>query len=120
MTILAECNLDQFESLLEKLVALTGELLHVGEVELGVGITARTHILFNTLSLDLEDAHTPSMEPVGAALTADVKLRIIIRLATQAVDLFIVLGCLALITNVISHFLGHLGCNTNARPVKPI
>ena len=67
------------------------------------------NLLLNALCLSLQDPDAPSVKPVLAILTANVKpknkilylclrnifsnlLRIIVRLATQAVDLLTLLG----------------------------
>ena len=121
--------LNGFESFSDQLIILTGELLEIGIVELGVGIALGTNVpenvllikkssrgnkskylLLNTLCLSLQDPNAPSMKPVLAILTANVKpkqnaflslgnicsgvnlLRIIVGLATHAIDLLTVLG----------------------------
>ena len=40
------------------------------------------------------------MEPIRAALTTDVELRLIVRLPTEAVDLIILLRTAALVANI--------------------
>ena len=84
--------LNWFESFSDQLIILTGELLEIGIVELGVGIAFGTNVpenillikkssrgnkskylLLNTLCLSLQDPNAPSMKPVLAILTANVK-----------------------------------------------
>merc|ERR1719273_2177595 len=45
--------LNKFEGFLDKLLALAAQLFQVGEVELGVRITAGTHVFFDALSFSL-------------------------------------------------------------------
>lgn len=85
--------LNWFESFSDQLIILTGELLEIGIVELGVRIAFGTNVpenillirsfpeeislsiylLLNTLCLSLQDPNAPSMKPVLAILTANVK-----------------------------------------------
>ena len=89
LSFLFRCYLNGFESFPDQLIILTGELLEIGIVELRVRIALRTNVpedilldtkqsesmnlLLNALCLSLQDPDAPSVKPVLAILTANIK-----------------------------------------------
>ena len=64
---------DLLEELLDEVVLLLAEDLHVGEVVDGLVVAVGADVLIDPLRLGLEDADAATVEPVLAALAADVE-----------------------------------------------
>ena len=62
-----------FDDFLHKVVILLLQELHVGLVHGRLRVTAGTEVLVDAVSLHLQDADAVAVEPVGAALAADVE-----------------------------------------------
>ena len=74
---------------------------YLGKNKMGHNIQVfQQNSLVNVLGFCLEDANTSAVEPIRAALAADVELRFIVGLPAQAVDLVVLFGAPALVTNV--------------------
>lgn len=71
--MLLDSYLQLFEQPSDHIVVRRAQLLVVGEVEPGVGVAPGAEVLVDALGLALQDAHAAPVEPVGAALAADVE-----------------------------------------------
>lgn len=75
-----------FDQLLQIFVLQLTEAFHVGKIHRIVALAVRADVFINEFSFALQNANAPAMEPILALVTANVELRFIVRLSTQAVQ----------------------------------
>lgn len=65
--------LQLLDELAESLEILLRQVFHVGEINRVVSLTPRTDVLVDVVRLRLQNAHAPTVEPVLASITANIK-----------------------------------------------
>ena len=81
---------------------------------------ARASVLVDGLGFRLEDADAAAVEPILTLVAANVKLRFVVRLLTQTIELLRVARFVAAVAHKLAHRLTHGFRDANAAAMEPI
>lgn len=112
--------LDGLDYNLQLVNLIGGQNLHVGSIGIRLPLALRADVLIYELGLALQDSDAASVEPVLALVAAYIELRLIVRLATAAVELLRLPRLLAINANEFREFFGGLLANIYTIAVEPV
>lgn len=109
-----------FDEFPEAVKVLVGEVFHIGVIHGRVPLAIGTDVLVDVVSFGLQDADTPTVEPVLTTVAANVELRFIVGLPAEAKQFLRVARVFALRADELGYRFAALLGDADAVAVEPV